>query len=148
MSNSTPRCTPSRRGVAAVAVAAALGLAVTGCGAGGDRFISGWFGPERPVALVNRTIGDGEYRVAYALQLLVVPQGAPVVVTCTVVDTSGRIGFFDGLERTVESGRWVTIEAEGDFDLPDLTLGLRCAPDGTGLLDVIVRRVSLDVEPL
>lgn len=148
MSNSTPRFTPSRLPTAAVAVVAALVLALTGCGASTDRFLSGWFGPERPVALVNRTIGDGEYRVAYALQVLVVPQGEPVVVTCTVVDTSGRIGFFDGLERTVESGRWVTIEAEGDFDLPDLTLGLRCAPDRSGLLDVIVRRVSLEVERL
>ena len=148
MSNSTPRSTPRRRTIAAGAVVAALGLAVTGCTAGADRFISGWFGPERPVALVNRSLSFGEYRIAYTIELLIAPQGPPVEVTCGVVDTTGRIAFFDSLDRTVESGRWVTIEAQGDFDLPDLTLGLRCAPDGTGLLDVIVRRVTLEVEPL
>lgn len=146
MSNSTPRCTPSRRAIAAAV--AALGLVLTGCSASPDRFISGWFGPDRPVALVNRSLSFGDYRIGYTIELLVAPQGPPVEVTCGVVDTTGRIAFFDSLDRTVESGRWVTIEAEGDFDLPDLTLGLRCAPDGTGLLDVIVRRVSLDVEPL
>lgn len=146
MSNSTPRFTPRARAIAATV--AALGLVLTGCSASADRFISGWFGPDRPVALVNRSLSFGDYRISYEIELLVAPQGPPVEVTCGVVDTTGRIAFFETLDRTVESGRWVTIEAEGDFDLPDLTLGLRCAPDGTGLLDVIVRRVSLDVEPI
>jgi hypothetical protein len=70
-----------------------------------------------------------------------------VNATCAVVDTGGRIAFFSSTARVMASGEWSKIEAEGTFDLPELTLGLRCFPDRDATIDFVVREVTLEATP-
>lgn len=124
-----------------------LAVALAGCSTSVERVYTGQFGPDDPVSLGNLTIADGRFDVGYRLEVLLVPRGAPVRIACTIVDTSGRIGFFDGLARTLEPGRWTTLTADGSFDLPELTLGLRCAPDDAATFDLIVREAVITAVP-
>lgn len=147
MSSSTRRSTPeSRRLTAALA---ALTLAATGmlagCAPSDERVVQGRYGPDAPIAVLNRTIGDGRYTIGYSLWIYVAPRESPVSVSCTVVDGSGRVAFFADLERTAEPGRWTKLAAEGTFDLPEVTLGIRCAPATVATLEVVLRDVRLDV---
>lgn len=120
---------------------------MSGCAPTGEQVFSGDYSPTEPVSILNRTIGDGRYLIGYSLWVFAAPQAAPVDVTCTIVDTSGRIAFFVDLEQTVPSGTWTKIAAQGEFDLPELTLGLRCRPTAPTSMSLIVRDVRLDVEP-
>jgi hypothetical protein len=76
------------------------------------------------------------------------PAKDAVTLTCHVVDTSGRIGGFTDLSRTIVAGGWTRITAEQSYDLPDLTLGIRCSPDTPELLTVEFRDVLLDVSQI
>ncbi len=131
-----------RRGSLVLAIVA---IVLSGCAPATDRLISGRFGPTNPVVLENLTIADGNYLVSYSLLAFVSTKGAPGSVSCSVVDTSGRIAFFAGMTRVAESGRWVELTAAGTFDLPELTLGLRCFAERDAAIDFVVRDVSLDV---
>ncbi len=125
----------------AIAIAS---VALTGCAPSTDTLISGRFGPSNPVVLDNLTIADGNYVVSYSLSAFVSAKGVPASVSCGVVDTSGRIAFFAGMTRVAQSGRWVELAAAGRFDLPELTLGLRCFAERDAAIDVVVRNVSLE----
>lgn len=118
-------------------------VAVTGCAPSTDTLISGRFGPSNPVVLDNLTIADGSYIVSYSLSAFVSAKGAPASVSCGVVDTSGRIAFFAGMTRVADSSGWVELAAAGRFDLPELTLGLRCFAEREAAIDMVVRDVSL-----
>ncbi len=128
-----------------MAVGAAL---LTGCTSSDERVVQGRYGPDSPIAVINRTIGDGRYTVGYSLWIYIAPREGPVSVTCTVVDASGRIAFFADLERTAAPGRWTKLAAQGTFDLPELTLGISCAPAQDSTLEVVLRDVRLDVVEL
>lgn len=127
-------------------VSALVVALISGCAPSGEQVFSGDYSPTEPVSILNRTIGDGRYLIGYSLWVFTAPQAAPVDVTCTIVDTSGRIAFFADLEQTVPSGTWTKIAAQGEFDLPELTLGLRCRPAMPATMSLIVRDVRLDVE--
>lgn len=145
MSSSTRRSTPDRRALLAVCLTALLTL--SGCAPTTERVSSGRFSEARPLVVANRTIGDGEYTIGYSLWIYVVPHGADVTVECTVLDTSGRIAFFDGLALNAAPRRWVKLAAQTRVDLPEVTLGIRCWPLTESTIDVIVRDVRLDAEP-
>jgi hypothetical protein len=127
----------------------ATGIALlVGCAPATDTLISGRFGPDDPMVLENLTIADGDYTVSYSLDVFVSTKGIPGSVSCGLVDTSGRIAFFSGMTRVVESGHWVDLNASGTFDLPELTLGLRCFAERDSTIDLVVRNVSLEATAL
>jgi hypothetical protein len=126
-------------------VAVAVTAMLAGCAPSDERVVQGRYGPDEPIAVLNRTIGDGRYSIGYSLWIYVAPREQPVSVSCTVVDASGRVAFFADLARVAESGRWTKLTAEGTFDLPEVTLGIRCAPAQDSTLEVVLRDVRLDV---
>jgi hypothetical protein len=137
------RAAAARVALAAVAAAALLAA----CGPTGDVIVSGRFSPEVPVSLQNLTVPDGRYVVSYALEVFVASRSGTVELLCGVEDTTGRLADLPGLVQTVTSGRWVSIDGSDTFELPDLTMGVRCYPDRDVSLQVVVRRVELSAEP-
>lgn len=113
-----------------------------------DTTIAGRFTPERPVALTNLTLADGRYRVSYSLTIYAADRGVPRTrLACSVVDVSGRLSDLPGLVTGVPTNKWVTVAATDVFELPDLTMGIRCYPDRDADLTVVVRDVVLAAEP-
>ena len=132
-------------GVLAVVAIAATGAAaaVFAPGTTADQVFAGTFSRDRPVGVTNLTVVDGRYVVAYSMRVYVVSASDSVSLTCSVVDTSGRIAQLPGLARDVPAGRWVFVEASDVFELPDVTLGVRCAPERETVLEVLVRDARL-----
>jgi hypothetical protein len=130
-----------------------LVLCLTACApisdaTGADTTIAGRFTPERPVALTNLTLADGRYRVSYSLTIYAADRGVPRTrLSCSVIDVSGRLSDLPGLLTGVPTNQWVTVSATDVFELPDLTMGIRCYPDREADLTVVVRDVVLAAEP-
>jgi hypothetical protein len=123
-------------------------LALTGCAPAASTVYSGRYSPDIPIVLLNRTIEDGRWQLGYSMTVFLVPRSGVTSIRCGVVDTSGRLSQLPGMIRVVEPGRWTTIAAEDAFDLPSLTLGVRCFPERSALVQVVVRDLSLSTEPL
>jgi len=147
----------ARRGGLALAIGAAI-AAIALCAAAatvfaptptGERVFAGRYAPDSALTVRNLTVADGLYRVSYSLRIFLEPplDGHALAVTCSIVDTGGRIEFFDELDRDLAAGSWVTLEAAGYFELPELTLGLRCAPQRATELVVLVRDARIEVTP-
>jgi hypothetical protein len=64
-----------------------------------------------------------------------------------MVDTSGRLDFFEASRTNATSGVWTKLQFEARYDLPDLTLGIRCSPDRSGAMTVVFRNAELHSEP-
>jgi hypothetical protein len=106
----------------------ALAVALTGCVAGPTQTVfTGRFSAVDPIRLTNKTITGGRYLVGYSMQVLF-STTEPVTLACSVIDTNGIITGLNGMSRTVPSGKWTNIEVENTYELPDLTLGIRCVP--------------------
>jgi hypothetical protein len=128
-------------------VAGALLLALTGCAAGPVQTVfTGRFAPDAPIRLNNQTITGGTYLVHYSMQVLFKPVQDGVTLTCTVLDTNGTISVLDGMSRTITSGGWTSIDVQNSFELPDITLGIRCAPGSSEIMTVAFRDVRLNAE--
>jgi len=108
-----------------------------------DQVFAGRFGPTSGIVVKNLTVADGRYLLDYSMDVYVAPNARSIGVVCTVEDTSGRIAALPGLVRPVASGRWVTISAQDVFELPDLTLGIRCFAEQDALLVIAVRNALL-----
>lgn len=130
------------------AAAALLVVLLSACAPTDTATISGRFSPTRPVSLANLTVVDGRYRVSYTMVIFVMAQGAPLTVTCDVLDVSGRLAAISGLDRTIPTNRWVRLTEMTVVELPDATLGVRCSPDRTRDLTVVVRDLELLAEPV
>ncbi|CAN5323723.1 hypothetical protein BH11ACT5_BH11ACT5_13450 [soil metagenome] len=150
------RSTRSRVILAAAAVVALLGLGL---------LARLWFAPETPTGKVfagtytsdtdlrvtNLTIGGGHVTVRYAFDVLFEPKGpdaATGVLRCGLVDTSGRLDFFESSRNNAPADSWTHIEYEANFDLPELTLGIRCSPSIDGAMSIAFRNVILTVTQL
>lgn len=125
-----------------------VALLLAACTTTNDTIVSGRFTVDEPVSLSNLTVADGLYEVSYSLEVFVSSQSGPVELTCTIADTTGRLTQLPGLERTVSVGSWQLVGATDAFELPDLTMGIRCFPDRDASLQVIVRDAQLDARRL
>jgi len=126
-------------------------LTLSGCAGpdtGRDLTVARSFAAGESISILNLTIADGRYRVDYGLDVLIAPTGPAGELHCRVVDTTARIAFFDDLDRSAAPAEWVRLSAEGEFDLPELTLALKCSFDAATTASVVIRDARLRVREL
>lgn len=145
-----PRSTPSRVILGVVAVATIVGLAALARSAvaepaADERTFAGVYDSDTDFRVANLTIGGGHVRVGYSVDVLYLPQGPASTMRCGLVDTSGRLDFFEGSRTTAASGQWMTLAYESAYELPELTLGIRCSPNSSGALSVVFRDPVISV---
>jgi len=133
-----------------LAAAAITAVVLCGCAPASthDRIIVGRFSPDSPVSFTNLTVTDGRYLVTYALDVFIDASLRKVDLVCGVVDTTGRIAQLPELVETVHSGEWLRLFGEDVYELPDLTMGVRCYPVDDVSLQVVVRDVQLVASPI
>lgn len=129
----------------ATAIGATAGAAaVFAPGVTSDQVFAGHFAPDQPVSLMNKTIVDGRYLVRYSMSVYVVAASADKSLNCSIVDTSRRIANLPGMSRSIPVGAWTFVEAQDVFELPDATLGIRCAPEQPTVLEVLIRNARIE----
>ncbi len=110
--------------------------------------LAGRFGPERPLVLSNLSVPDGRYEVSAEVDLVVSGVQQPLNLTCRLIDTSGQLNQFGGAILSVAHSGVVAVTFTSTYELPDITLGLRCYPDTDVVLDVLVRSAKITTERL
>jgi len=147
-----------RRTIAVVAAGAAAAVAVcavwaltawaTAPTAGDDALLVGLYRPGQQIALSNLTVRDGTYTVAYHAEVQFFARGSAAVLECGLVDASGRIGYLDDAVYPVAgTGVWTSIRASAVYDVPEITLGIRCRPSEAGSFGIGYRDVTLTATP-
>ncbi|MCU1412256.1 MAG: hypothetical protein JWR04_2963 [Rhodoglobus sp.] len=150
------RSTRSRVLLAAAAAVALLGLGLLvglwfAPGHSTGRLFAGAYTSDTDLRVSNLTIGGGHVKVRYAFDVLFEPKGPDAdtgVLRCGLVDTSGRLDFFESSRRNALTGEWTHVEYEANYDLPELTLGIRCSPSIDGVMSIAFRNIILTVTQL
>ena len=137
--------------VGAVLVVAALAALVrvwfAPAGDTGDRLFAGSYTSDTDLRVANLTIAGGHVRLGYSIDVLFEPD-RPATLRCGLVDTSGRLDFFQSSRQDVPAGAWTHVVFESSYDLPELTLGIRCSPSVDGVMSVAFRRAEITVRQL
>lgn len=135
--------------VAALLVAGGAIALVRGPGDDGSSLVVGYYTPDDQLPLANLTIVDGAYNVRYSAEVRFFSRQPGTVLRCGLVDTSGRISYLpQSVSEAPGNGTWTTIAHDEAFELPGLTLGIRCAPSTAGPIGLAYRDVALTAEPL
>jgi hypothetical protein len=141
--------------IAGVAVAAVVLAGLTGLWFAGpapaQKIFAGTYSSDTDLRVTNLTIVGGHVRVGYALDVLYEPAVKEVsseTLRCGLVDTSRQLDFFAGSSTSASAGSWTHLEFASNYDLPDITLGVRCSPSVDGVASVTFRDVTLTAEPL
>jgi len=109
----------------------------------------GFFRTSEPVALTNLTVVDGAYLVEYGAAVQFHSRLPGAVLECGLVDASGRIGYLDGRVFAVPANTgWVRIGDSTTYDVPEITLGIRCTPTVAGPAGIGYRDMTLTAEPI
>ena len=125
-------------------VAAVLAATVAGCAPTESTFAAGYYGIDESVVIRNLTIDDGSYIVGYALEMRVVSPVEGGGLTCQLDEVSGRLAAFQETPSTIEAdAAWSKLEYFGRFDVPNITVGIRCTPTIAGQYAITVRNVDL-----
>ena len=135
---------------AGVVVAAGVGAAWTAAdpGSDGSALLVGRYQQHQQIALTNLTVPDGSYAVAYGAEVQFFARGSGAVLQCGLVDASGRIGYLDDQVFPVPgTGVWTRIGDSAVYDVPEITLGIRCSPSEAGEFGIGYRRVTLTATP-
>jgi hypothetical protein len=146
------------RGRVTAVVAAAVVVALLGAGAvwaatrgpgDGSSLLVGHYRPTDKITLQNRTVADGVYRVSYGAQVRFFSSVPGAELSCGLVDASGRIGYLDDATFPVAAGgAWTRIGDTATYDVPEITLGIRCSPTVSGSVGIAYRDVTLTAVPV
>ena len=109
---------------------------------------AGFYTSDSDIRVTNLTINGGHIEVGYSVEVLVIPGGSATGIRCGMVDTSGRLDFFEASRTSAAAGRWTTLSFDANYNLPELTLGMRCSPNRSGQLTVIFRNAELHATPV
>jgi hypothetical protein len=120
-----------------------VGVAAFGPRSGDVQLFAGRYAPDDGIIVTNLTVTAGQYLVGYSMRVYVAPNADSVSLVCGVVDTSGRFSALPGLARPVVPGGWITVQAQSEIELPDVTLGIRCFPERPAVLEISVRDAEL-----
>jgi len=133
--------------IVALAVLAAVGL--TACvPSDGITSFTGYHRGGESVRIENLTIADGRYRIGYAMDVQLLSRDPEAVVRCGIVDNNGTIEYLGQVKTEARAGDgWVRLAWEATYDLPEITLGIRCAPTTAGVFTLRVRDVALTALP-
>ncbi len=98
------------------------------------------------IIVANLTVRPGLYTVEYSFEARLGSAYRPAELRCGIVDNNGIKSFVAEQSESIETGSgWQRHDLSADFNLPDTTLGIRCVPTSTGLIQASFREISLSV---
>ena len=84
-------------------------------------------------------VSGGKFEVGYSMTLRYVSQVPGSSLDCGLVDNSNTIGAIENSFSSVPgTGEKVTIAYKARYDLPEITISLRCSPTATGGMAITI----------
>ena len=139
-------------GLVAAVVAAGLAAAAVWASSApptdGSALMVGFYRPNQQIPLGNLTVVEGTYLVEYGAEVQFFASEHGTTLQCGLVDASGRIGYLDDTVFPVPgTGAWTRIGDSATYDVPEITLGIRCSPTLPGSFGIGYRDVRLTAIP-
>jgi hypothetical protein len=145
----------------AIAASVATSVAVLAPREALEQTFSGFYTSDTIIRIANLSTAGGHVSAGYTVDVLALPvrtlpartlpettlPGSSASLRCGLVDTSGTLDLFAASRTTAEPGGWHTLSFDANYILPELTLGLRCLPNGNGVMTVVVRNAEVRVAP-
>lgn len=113
-----------------------------------DLTVEGTYTSDSDIRVAVLVIPGGHHTIGYSLDVFLEPQSAPASVRCGMVETGGRIDFFEASRTSAEAGGWTRLEFEARYSLPRVELGIRCSPNQDGALTAVFRNAELHAVPI
>lgn len=113
-----------------------------------DLTVEGTYTSDSDIRVAALAIPGGHQTVGYSLDVFLEPQGFPTGIRCGMVETSGRLDFFEASRTSAEASGWTRLEFEARYSLPRLELGIRCSPNQDGALTAVFRNAELHAVPI
>lgn len=99
---------------------------------------------ESGIAVANLTVRPGNYILSYEFEARLDAVDPSMQLRCGLVDNNGFRRFFVEDPKPIAAGHgWERRTLVTNFSLPDVTIGIRCIPTETGLLQASFRDVAL-----
>ena len=116
---------------------------------GDDLYVAGYYSVDESITLAYRTVTYGEYDLGYSMEVRLTTSDASTVLECGWVDPNFVIGYLDSSPREVVAalGTATPLAFTGFFQLPNVTIALRCSPSQTGELSAQFSNVELAITP-
>jgi hypothetical protein len=133
---------------AALGFAALLALGLGACTPVPSTFAAGYYGIDESVVIRNLTIDEGSYAVGYSVDLRLVSPVPGAAMACQLDEVSGRLATFQDEPVIVRADdAWTTLTYSESFDVPNITVSLRCRPLVAGQYAITARNVALTATP-
>ena len=114
---------------------------------GSSQYYNGYYEAGEPLNLSYATIPDGQYVLGYSMTMLANSAAPDALVNCSFVDPNGQIGYLStDFSVSPADGTVKRIERQAAFDLPSLTIALRCSPTVTGEFSAQFSDIAVTIE--
>jgi hypothetical protein len=132
---------------AIVAFAAALSP-VTAGPAPADRYYQSYLTPTDLLDVADTTVDGGTYKVTYAMDVHFAERTSAATLICGLKDPNHVILRFspDSVRRIRPSARPQHVEFSGIYELPPISLGIRCHTTVAGLVSAQFSNITLTTE--
>jgi len=109
--------------------------------------ISGFHSAGEKFDLGGRTVDRGRYVIGYSLEVKMISAMPYATMDCMLVDLSGALTNIDQpLQVASANGIWTRLSFTNVYELPEVTLSIRCTPNMTGDLSASFRNVSITAQ--
>jgi len=113
----------------------------------GTTLVSGFHEAGEKFDLGGRTVDGGRYTAGYSLEAKLLSPMTDVTLNCMLVDLSGRLTNLRQPAMVVRAdGEWTTLGFEDVFELPEVTLSIRCTPSASGDMSASFRDVTITTQ--
>jgi hypothetical protein len=100
---------------------------------GSSQYYSGFYQAGDPLNLSYATIPEGRYWLGYSMTVTADSPNPDAQLVCSFVDPNGQIEYLrDDLKVTDVNGTSQVVERRSTFELPSITIALRCVPTVSG----------------
>ena len=114
---------------------------------GSSQYFNGYYAAGESINLNYSTIPDGRYWLGYSMDVVADSPAPDATLFCSFVDPNGRIDYLmSALVVTAANGKPQSLENRSAFELPSLTIALRCTPSVEGELSAQFTNIKVDIE--
>jgi hypothetical protein len=114
---------------------------------GSSQYYNGYYEAGDSLNLNYATIPDGRYALGYSMTVVADSPTPDALLVCSFVDPNGRIGYLaDNYTVFPADGTPQQLDLNQPYELPSITIALRCSPTTSGELSVQFTNIAVTID--